>query len=98
MDPTDRTGGTRNPDAQGPLRTYLARICGGRGRRRSLIAEVCVAALFMSQPGHTPVVRPVIAPTRWLLYAASTLVFLSGLPLTVFTEQTPAYFAWTPTP
>src|SRR5438132_1743275 len=98
MDPTDRTGGPRNPDAQGPLRTYLARICAGRGRRRSLIAEVCVAALFMSQPGRTPVVRPVIAPMRWLLYAASTLVFLAGLQLTVFTEQTDTYFAWTITP
>ncbi len=32
---------------------------------------------------------------RWLLYAASALVFLAGLQLTVFTEQTATYFAWT---
>jgi len=31
---------------------------------------------------------------RWLLYAASALVFLAGLQLTVFTEQTATYFAW----
>ena len=98
MDPTDWTGGPRNPDAQGPLRTYLAGICGGRGRRRSLIGEVCVAAPIMSEPGPAPVVRPVIAPMRWLLYAASTLVFLAGLQLTVFPEQTDTYFAWTITP
>jgi hypothetical protein len=35
---------------------------------------------------------------RWLLYAASTLVFLAGLQLTVFTEQTDTYFAWTIAP
>jgi len=35
---------------------------------------------------------------RWLLYAASTLVFLAGLQLTVFTEQTATYFAWTISP
>ena len=32
---------------------------------------------------------------RWLLYAASALVFLAGLQLTIFTEQTATYFAWT---
>src|SRR5207247_8609065 len=52
----------------------------------------------MSEPGPAPVVRPVIAPMRWLLYAASTLVFLAGLQLTVFPEQTDTYFAWTITP
>src|SRR5437660_945446 len=52
----------------------------------------------MSDPGAASVVRPVIAPMRWLLYAASTLVFLAGLQLTVFTEQTDTYFAWTITP
>jgi hypothetical protein len=35
---------------------------------------------------------------RWLLYAASTLVFLAGFQLTVFTEQTDTYFAWTVSP
>src|SRR5436309_5250157 len=49
----------------------------------------------MSEVGAASVVRPVIAPMRWLLYAASTLVFLAGLQLTVFTEQTDTYFAWT---
>src|SRR3989475_11978213 len=42
-----------------------------------------------------PGVRPLIVPMRWLLYAASALVFLAGLQLTVFTEQTGMYFAWT---
>jgi hypothetical protein len=32
---------------------------------------------------------------RWLLYAASALVFLAGFQLSVFTEQTDTYFAWT---
>src|SRR2546425_2945271 len=52
----------------------------------------------MTEPEPAPVVRPVIAPMRWLLYAASTLVFLAGLQLTVFTEQTNTYFAWTISP
>jgi len=30
----------------------------------------------------------------WLLYAASLLVFLAGLQLTLFSEQTDTYFAW----
>ncbi len=98
MDPTDWTGGPRNPDAQGRLSTYLAGICVGRGRRRSLIAAACIAAPVMSEPGAASVVRPVIAPMRWLLYAASTLVFLAGLQLTVFPEQTDTYFAWTIAP
>src|SRR5438876_5915417 len=42
-----------------------------------------------------PGVRPLIAPMRWLLYAASALVFLAGFQLTVFSEQTATYFAWT---
>jgi hypothetical protein len=35
---------------------------------------------------------------RWLLYAASLLVFLAGFQLTVFSEQTATYFAWTIAP
>ncbi len=35
---------------------------------------------------------------RWLLYAASALVFLAGLQLTVFSEDTATYFAWTIAP
>src|SRR5437879_10242348 len=42
-----------------------------------------------------PGVKALIVPMRWLLYAASALVFLAGLQLTVFTEQTATYFAWT---
>src|SRR5947209_20087296 len=49
----------------------------------------------MSTLESSPGVRPLIAPMRWLLYAASALVFLAGLQLTVFTEQTATYFAWT---
>src|SRR5438445_2733568 len=41
-----------------------------------------------------PGVKALIVPMRWLLYAASALVFLAGLQLTVFTEQTATYFAW----
>src|SRR3989475_10350187 len=52
----------------------------------------------MSTSEAPPGVRPLIAPMRWLLYAASTLVFLAGLQLTVFTEQTATYFAWTISP
>src|SRR2546422_9404429 len=48
----------------------------------------------MSHLGPSPSVRPLITPMRWLLYAASVLVFLAGLQLTVFTEQTDTYFAW----
>jgi hypothetical protein len=35
---------------------------------------------------------------RRLLYAASALVFLAGLQLTVFSEQTATYFAWPVSP
>ncbi len=35
---------------------------------------------------------------RWLLYAASALVFLAGLQLTLFSDQTATYFAWTINP
>src|SRR3989449_7158512 len=48
----------------------------------------------MSEPSAASVVRAVIAPIRWLLYAAITLVFLAGPQLAVFTEQTNTYFAW----
>src|SRR3990172_7841945 len=43
-------------------------------------------------------VRPLTSLMRWLLYAASALVFLAGLQLTVFSEQTETYFAWTVSP
>src|SRR5947208_5288760 len=49
----------------------------------------------MAGPGPASEVRPVIAPMRWLLYAASSLVFLAGLQLSLLTEQTDTYFAWT---
>ncbi len=35
---------------------------------------------------------------KWLLYAASGLVFLAGFQLFILTEQTDKYFAWTITP
>ena len=54
------------------------------------------------QGGREPIsgsgVKSLLAPMRWLLYAASTLVFLAGLQLTVFSEQTNTYFAWTISP
>src|SRR5438309_6075966 len=40
-------------------------------------------------------VRPLTTLMRYLLYAASVLVFLAGFQLTVFTAQTGTYFAWT---
>jgi len=46
-----------------------------------------------SEPGAG--VRPLTTLMRYLLYAASVLVFLAGFQLTVFTAQTDAYFAWT---
>jgi hypothetical protein len=52
----------------------------------------------MSGSSAPPTVRPLIAPMRWLLYAASSLVFLAGLQLSVLTEQTDTYFAWTIAP
>lgn len=52
----------------------------------------------MSVPTATPPIRPLIRPMRWLLYAAGGLVFLAGLQLTVFSEQTDTYFAWTIAP
>ncbi len=52
----------------------------------------------MTTPEAPPAVRPLIPPMRWLLYAASTLVFLAGFQLTVLTDQTDTYFAWTIAP
>jgi hypothetical protein len=51
-----------------------------------------------SDSESSPGVRPLTSSMRWLLYAASALVFLAGLQLTVFTEQTATYFAWTVSP
>lgn len=56
------------------------------------------SAASMSNPAPSPNVRPLIPLMRWLLYAASLLVFLAGLQLTVFSEQTATYFAWTINP
>ncbi len=51
-----------------------------------------------SDSGPSPGVRPLTAWMRWLLYAASALVFLAGLQLSLFTEQTDTFFAWTVSP
>ena len=48
----------------------------------------------MAEPSPGPGVRPLAKWMRLLLYAASVLVFLAGLQLTVFSEQTATYFAW----
>ncbi len=42
--------------------------------------------------------RPLSKWMRWLLYAASCLVFLAGFQLFILTEYTDRYFAWTITP
>src|SRR5438105_7277151 len=52
----------------------------------------------MAEEASVPGVRPLIRPMRWLLYAASALVFLAGLQLSFLTEQTNTYFAWTIAP
>src|SRR5438094_8944158 len=52
----------------------------------------------MASPGPASEIRPVVALMLWLLDAASTLVFLAGLQLSLLTEQTDTYFAWTITP
>jgi len=52
----------------------------------------------MSAANAPPAVRALIKPMRWLLYAAGGLVFLTGLQLTAFSEQTGTYFAWTISP
>ena len=52
----------------------------------------------MAEEASVPGVRPLIRPMRWLLYAASSLVFLAGLQLSLLTEQTDTYFAWTIAP
>lgn len=39
--------------------------------------------------------RPLIRPMRWLLYAASGLVFLAGFQLFVLSDRTATTFAWT---
>lgn len=52
----------------------------------------------MSASDDSTEAKPLIAPMRWLLYAASLLVFLAGFQLTVFSDQTATYFAWTINP
>src|SRR5213596_1055150 len=52
----------------------------------------------MAEEASVPSVRSLIRPMRWLLYAASSLVFLAGLQLSLLTEQTDTYFAWTIAP
>src|SRR5712692_2615858 len=52
----------------------------------------------MSVPSDAPAARPLIPPMRWLLYAAGALVFLARLQVTIFSEQTSTYFAWTIAP
>src|SRR5256712_7544523 len=52
----------------------------------------------MRDSERSPGVRPLTSLMRWLVYAASVLVFLAGFHLIVFTEQTDAYFAWSVSP
>ncbi len=42
--------------------------------------------------------RPLGKWMQWILYAASGLVFLAGFQLSILTEQTDKYFAWTVKP
>jgi hypothetical protein len=46
---------------------------------------------------HQPA-PPLTPSTRWILYIASALVFISGIQLFVLTEQTDQFFAWTINP
>lgn len=52
----------------------------------------------MKDSGPPPGIRVLTASMRWLLYAASALVFLAGLQLTIFSEDSATYFAWTISP
>lgn len=52
----------------------------------------------MTAAGQVSSVRPLNRWMKWLLYAASVLVFLAGFQLFVLTEQTATYFAWTVLP
>lgn len=52
----------------------------------------------MAEPTNAPGVRPLNRWMRWLLYAASGLVFLAGFQLFVLSEQTATTFAWTVLP
>ncbi len=40
-------------------------------------------------------VRPLTVGMRWLLFVASVLVFIIGIPLFLLSGQTDRYFAWT---
>src|SRR5207247_10956920 len=60
--------------------SYWTRRSGGVGR--------------MSDSDSSHNIRPLTRWMRWLLYAASLLVFLAGPQLTLFSEQTDTYFAW----
>jgi hypothetical protein len=51
----------------------------------------------MSAPRETEA-RPLTAAMRWMLLAASVLVFVAGFQLFVLAEQTDRYFAWTINP
>jgi hypothetical protein len=42
-----------------------------------------------------PGVRSLTEGMRWLLFVASVLVFIIGIPLFLLSEQTDRYFAWT---
>ena len=52
----------------------------------------------MSSRDRSSAARALTPWMRYLLYGASLLVFLAGLQLTLFSEQTATYFAWTITP
>lgn len=52
----------------------------------------------MAEASPPPSPRPLHPWMRWILYAASLLVFLAGFQLFVLTEQTATYFAWTVLP
>lgn len=52
----------------------------------------------MTTSAEGPAIRRLTKPTRWILYAAAALVFLAGVQLFVFSEQTAMYFAWTIVP
>src|SRR5439155_630339 len=95
----DRRGGDPGPVAAdsktrryGYGRADLRHLSYGSGR----FPRTGLAGMRGSEPGAG--VRPLTTLMRYLLYAASVLVFLAGFQLTVFTAQTGAYFAWTVLP
>src|SRR3972149_11067356 len=54
--------------------------------------------ITMTIPAGSPSILRLTMPMRCLLYAAAALVFLAGVQLFIFSEQTAMYISWTVAP